>query len=905
MPERRFKIAFSFPEEHRELVKEIVDGLRAEFSEEELLYDKFHRAEFARPNLDTYLQTLYGEQSDLIVVFACAAYETKPWCGIEWRAIRNLLTQRDNDDRIMFIKCGEGKVSGVFGTIDGYIDAQTVPAHDIMNDIRKRYHAIAEGIPQPVKPSNTESSVNISGNILEGIEQHYCMRRMSKITEDQDAELKDYLEGVLHRDKDEHPSFVFMKSKDESDDQIEMPDMEVKGHICGEIGNITVSQAILKSWEEQENHSIVITGEGGSGKTVALFNTSVELLTRYRIPAIYIPLYRLVNEKRECLSVSDYLKERFTAKWNIIEQLAQKEWDHGPTLMLLLDGFNEIPGEKRRIVLKQINEWSKTHPGTQLIAVSRPMDGLNLGKELTNSPLSIELEELDEEQIRAYLKKVGRRAPENNSPIWAELAYPHFLMLYIKTNALNGKRSAGYPLRPKTMKSGGALIWNFLQRELLRQDDEEWVLRCAIACEYILPFIAYQMVCNYSFTVDLDQALTWIDEAIVELRGTSGRLPAHLSQLANTYKKIHYCPFSIDSLSGVNWRDVVLQETGLLISKEGTSDFSFTHQNFRDCLAALYLVNHVEIIGDDLPGVWKKTQDNNTLNYISELLDMKSFESVWETNRQLQPTDHVATVTLLEILVRKKQKELIEAPPELNFSGMDLRDMSLVKYLRKEAGLNLFEDSHMTSNTILNIRTFLNAGHTSFIVCIGIMKDGRIVSGSWDDTLRIWDPTTGECLQVLEGHSDSINCIGIMKDECIVSGSLDHTLRIWDSTTGECLQVLEGHSGTINCIGIMEDGRIVSGSWDDTLRIWDSTTGECLQVLEGNSGTINCIGIMEDGRIVDGSYYKLHIWNSKTGKCIKTLHFLETNIDWRRMNLSCADISHEAKESLWQNGVKV
>lgn len=142
MGEKRFKIAFSFPGECREIVYKIARGVADIFTEECILYDKFHRAEFARPNLDIYLQNLYKNESELIVVFICADYNRKRWCGIEWKAIRELMNSKEADDRILFVKCGDGEVDGVFSTTDGYIDSTQVCSDEIIADIVSRYRSI-------------------------------------------------------------------------------------------------------------------------------------------------------------------------------------------------------------------------------------------------------------------------------------------------------------------------------------------------------------------------------------------------------------------------------------------------------------------------------------------------------------------------------------------------------------------------------------------------------------------------------------------------------------------------------------------------------------------------------------------------------------------------------------------
>ena len=65
-------------------------------------------------------------------------------------------------------------------------------------------------------------------------------------------------------------------------------------------------------------------------------------------------------------------------------------------------------------------------------------------------------------------------------------------------------------------------------------------------------------------------------------------------------------------------------------------------------------------------------------------------------------------------------------------------------------------------------------------------------------------------------------CVAVLPRDRIVSGSRDKTLRVWDVTEGggHCLQTLRGHTGWVNCVGVLPDGRVVSGSRDKTLKVW-------------------------------------------------------------------------------------
>ena len=59
-----------------------------------------------------------------------------------------------------------------------------------------------------------------------------------------------------------------------------------------------------------------------------------------------------------------------------------------------------------------------------------------------------------------------------------------------------------------------------------------------------------------------------------------------------------------------------------------------------------------------------------------------------------------------------------------------------------------------------------------------------------------------------------------------LSGSEDNTLRLWDLATGETLRTLEGHTTWVIAVAVLADGsRALSGSWDNTLRLWDLATG--------------------------------------------------------------------------------
>lgn len=137
---KRFRIGFSFPGEYRKYIEDILENLQSTFKPEEILYDKYHIAEFSRINLDAYLQKLYHDECELIVVLVCSEYEKKLWCGIEWRAIRDLV--RMEEEKVMFLKVGEGTIPDFYTSEDGYISLDEYDAKSIANFIIGRWKKI-------------------------------------------------------------------------------------------------------------------------------------------------------------------------------------------------------------------------------------------------------------------------------------------------------------------------------------------------------------------------------------------------------------------------------------------------------------------------------------------------------------------------------------------------------------------------------------------------------------------------------------------------------------------------------------------------------------------------------------------------------------------------------------------
>ncbi|KAL5521033.1 hypothetical protein ACEPAG_8955 [Sanghuangporus baumii] len=134
---------------------------------------------------------------------------------------------------------------------------------------------------------------------------------------------------------------------------------------------------------------------------------------------------------------------------------------------------------------------------------------------------------------------------------------------------------------------------------------------------------------------------------------------------------------------------------------------------------------------------------------------------------------------------------------------------------------------------------FLN-GHTNFCTTL-LLRGKRLISGSYDETIRFWDIETGEmkkCIQVKK----PVSCIDfLLEEEVFVAGFHDvGRVHLYSSVTYNPLQQLAGHLNGIRAVAL-SSRRLVSAGADKALVCWDWRTGTKI-VRFGQQTTVN-IGV--------------------------------------------------------------
>ena len=166
-------------------------------------------------------------------------------------------------------------------------------------------------------------------------------------------------------------------------------------------------------------------------------------------------------------------------------------------------------------------------------------------------------------------------------------------------------------------------------------------------------------------------------------------------------------------------------------------------------------------------------------------------------------------------------------------------------------------------------------GHKIGYISVSFSPDGRVLaSGSWDQTVRLWDVGAGALLKTLTGHTNRVSSVSFSPDgRMLASRSVDNEVCLWDVRTGALRQMLTGHTNYVNSISFSPDGRMLaSGDGDGTVRLWDVGTGAFLKTLTGDRGSVWGVSFSPDGRMLaSGSGGTIRLWDVGAGEHLRTL----------------------------------
>lgn len=192
-----------------------------------------------------------------------------------------------------------------------------------------------------------------------------------------------------------------------------------------------------------------------------------------------------------------------------------------------------------------------------------------------------------------------------------------------------------------------------------------------------------------------------------------------------------------------------------------------------------------------------------------------------------------------------------------------------------------------TNRTVQTNLSYSLRVHIWDISSLAYSPDGQtLVSGSFDETIQMWNLKTRKLIRSLPGHKDGVNAIVISPDGqtfASAGGSAkpttDKSIRVYDLKTGKLTRTLTGHALGITSLFISPDSQILaSASYDKTIKLWN-LKGQLINTLTGHNSWVRSIAISADGQTLASGGGSLdpntdtnvRLWNLKTGKLIRNI----------------------------------
>ncbi|KAL2150580.1 hypothetical protein VTH82DRAFT_7143 [Thermothelomyces myriococcoides] len=245
------------------------------------------------------------------------------------------------------------------------------------------------------------------------------------------------------------------------------------------------------------------------------------------------------------------------------------------------------------------------------------------------------------------------------------------------------------------------------------------------------------------------------------------------------------------------------------------------------------------------------------------------------------------------------------AVPDPGIGLPSLRNLHLFKSLYRRH--YMFRKSWMSGKVKPGHVAF--AAHPRHVITCLQFDDDKIITGSDDTLIHVYDTKTGKLRTKLEGHEGGVWALQY-EGNTLVSGSTDRSVRVWDIQKGICTQTFYGHTSTVRCLqivmpvdtGKVQDGKpvmmppkplIITGSRDSQLRVWrlpeagsrryiqtgpPASDDQCpyfIRILSGHTHSVRAISAYGD-TLVSGSYDStVRVWRISTGE---QLHVLQGHV---------------------------
>ncbi|HLP60538.1 MAG TPA: WD40 repeat domain-containing protein, partial [Candidatus Deferrimicrobium sp.] len=538
----------------------------------------------------------------------------------------------------------------------------------------------------------------------------------------------------------------------------------------------------------------------------------------------------------------------------------------------------------------------------------------------------LELAGLEEVQVRQYLEE--RKVELPGGRLAGLLRNPMMLTLYASTCEVEEKAKYQGDFK-RQVETAGELLWNFMETqavvllERLNYDQKTWWFY-KFLLKFMLPAMGYEMEKAGLFAFDRNAFYGVLDKYCLRFsRSDFFETFADYEE----YEEAMQTGFCADDKARRKRRVEIVKvlcKVLFMVVKEGDT-YRFLHQYFRDYFAALHILHEAEM-GVKRGEVTEVLKERSFPDYIHRFMGeiegehyqrpvfqegkgwLKKEDSTSLLNRVLDLCRGVfdgsvgfGPCNIVEVW-KEVRGELSGAElSKLDLSRVELNSVHCSRFFRSYYLAARFDDS------LLQKMSLFPRDHSNWVNSAVYSTDGKkILTASWDITIKEWDVKSGQCLKTFTGHTDCVNSAMYSADgKKILSASSDHTIKEWCVESGQCLKTFTGHNNSVNSVLYSVDGKkILSASDDCTIKEWDVESGRCLKTFTGHTSFVNNAMYSSNGKkILSASYDEtIKEWDVENVHCLK--EFIG-HTNWVRNAVYSNDgekilsASHDATIKVW------
>jgi WD40 repeat protein len=200
-------------------------------------------------------------------------------------------------------------------------------------------------------------------------------------------------------------------------------------------------------------------------------------------------------------------------------------------------------------------------------------------------------------------------------------------------------------------------------------------------------------------------------------------------------------------------------------------------------------------------------------------------------------------------------------------------------------------------------------GHTLPVYAVAWSPDGtRIASGGQDNTVQVWQASTGKSIITYRGHKGSVNALAWLPDDGteIVSAGSDGTVQRWNASTGQWVHTYDGASDNIRALAWSFDGKYVASAGNDAkVHVWEASSGKPIATYGGHTDRIWAVAWSYDSRWIAsaGDDRTVQIWDASTAAGLRTYQGHSRHVKsvaWSYDNTQIASGGDDSTVRVWE-----